>query len=127
MGLQYRNRVAQFVNKMSQKPMTLDCYKSDPLPRGASNQPITARMHQPIIQGPGPADPQAAMGGTLANFALNPRMTRTGFNAMNEGQQRLGDSIIHNSSVGKHSFLATPMIDTAPAETAGVGAGFEFR
>jgi len=63
----------------------------------------------------------------MTTFALDPRQTRTGFNAMSANMQRLGDSIIHNGSVGKHSFLATPMIDNTPAETGGVGLHFEFR
>ena len=46
---------------------------------------------------------------------------------MSTSNQRLGDSIIHNSAVGKLSFMATPMIDSAPADSGGVGVGFEFR
>lgn len=79
-------------------------------------------LSSPIVQATG-----EIMNGTLTTFAQDPRQTRTGFNAMNSTTQRLGDSIIHNSPIGKHSFLATPMIDNAPAETGGVGLHFEFR
>ena len=119
---------------MSQKPITIESYKSNPLHRGVTNKSALARplndsnnnfnANTLALGGGGPA---AEMGGTLTAFAVDPRQTRTGFNAMSANRQRLGDSIIHNSSVGKHSFMATPMIDNAPAESGGAGQRFEFR
>ena len=78
MGLQYRNRVASFVNKMSTKPQQIDIYRSNPMHR--AGPPTEAKM---------------------STFAADPRLTRTGF-AFGEEERRLGYSHMRNSPVGRH-------------------------
>ena len=61
LGLQYRNRIAKFVNKMSHTPKSIVNYKSNPLARDAN------------------ADESK-----LTTFAVDPTLTRTGMVSWNQ-------------------------------------------
>ena len=74
MGLAYRNRVANFVQKMSVKPALINNYKSNP-ETGKSSHLINESK--------------------LTSFSIDPSKTRTGQDLGNQMQRRLGDSIIH--------------------------------
>ena len=84
LGLQYRNRVATFIARMSSQPHHVQPYKSNPVHRAVAA-----------------AATQDAVDQKLTTFAIDPTATRTGM-IFKAREDRIGDSIIHNGSVGKH-------------------------
>lgn len=92
---------------MSNKPVAVIPYKSNPVHRGG----IKSSMEHES---------------KLTNFATDLSKSRTGFYEEDK-QMQLGGSVIRNGPIGAHSFLSTPMIDNSPDEKQGTGIGFEFR
>ena len=84
MGLAYRNRVAEFVNQMSSKPIQITPYKSNPFYKGVG-KPFPDEMKK------------------ITAFALDPTTTRTGIDFNLKPQ--FGSTIVKNGSIGKNVSL----------------------
>ena len=84
MSLTYRNRVAEFVSQMSNKPIQITPYKSNPFYKGVG-KPFPDEMKK------------------ITAFALDPTTTRTGMDFNLKPQ--FGSTVVKNGTVGKNVSL----------------------
>lgn len=100
LGRSYRNRVATFIQKMSQCPQQLDPYKSNP---------------------------EARHGPSINESKMTAFATDRGRQAETSVNFNLGDSTMHIVPTSRETFISRPLIDNSPNELGGVGVYNGFR